>query len=379
MTKTLHPVPSERGQLLLDFPIRFYTALRTIRLYPATNPQVQRSNEFVLHLFQALRNQIGEDSISLAVSDQKLLVCGEHLADKDQYRPQIQGLITIFTRTRIHSLSFHPTFNLEECIQLTQTLSSLLGEKEPDEPVATLLDKAGIVSITVDAKRYVAIHEGEQVVREELLNAGLNITDEELTSFVLGTSADGSTVQGVSKELVQELINRLPPSATPGQYPEAVTAAVISYLQKISQERDSQQRSHDITQTAGTISALNPSLLARLVADLPESAEADAVLGSALDKLPPQRLNALITRLITEQSNRSAAGRPEGEAQLSVEAALQRLIELGPERRPEITKTVAQNIDARHLLFNPATTLAELPDHLLARLRQPEWSAPVIA
>jgi hypothetical protein len=176
MTKTLHPVPSERGQLLLDFPIRFYTALRTIRLYPATNPQVQRSNEFVLHLFQALRNQIGEDSISLAVSDQKLLVCGEHLADKDQTRPQIQGLITLFTRTRIHSLSFHPTFNLEECIQLTQTLSSLLGEKEPLTGKGASLEKA------LAARAAAAARLKDEITELRRDNADLEKTLRTLTS-----------------------------------------------------------------------------------------------------------------------------------------------------------------------------------------------------
>jgi CRP-like cAMP-binding protein len=379
MTNAPHPVPSDRSQLLLDFPIRFYTALRTIRLYPATNPQVQRSNVFVMQLFQALQGNSGEDSIILAVSDQKLLVCGEQLAEKEQNRPQIQGLITLFSRAKIHSLSFQPSFSFEECIRLTQTLSSLLGEKEIAESVAVLLDKAGIVSVTVDAKRYVAIHEGEQVVREDLLNAGLSISDEELASFVLGTQTDGSMVQGVSKELIQELINRLPASGTPGQHPEAVTTAVIDYLQKISREQDSQQRSHKIAQTAGTLSALDPSLLARLVADLPESNEAEAVLSTALNKLSPQRLNALIGRLITAQANRTTGGDTSTQgAQLSVEAALQRLVELEPDRQPEISRAVAQNIDARQLL-NPGTTLAELPDHLLARLVQPEWSAPVIA
>ena len=152
----------DRNHLLLDFPVRLYTALRTIRLYPASNPQVQRSNDFVMKAFQALLEGGAEDSVNIAVSDRKILVCGEHLPDKDHSRPQIQGLLTLFARLKIHSLTFHAAFSLVECIALVQILSSLLGEKELSEPVAILLDKAGIVSVSVDAKRYVAIHEANR-------------------------------------------------------------------------------------------------------------------------------------------------------------------------------------------------------------------------
>ncbi len=48
-------------------------------------------------------------------------------------------------------------------------------------------------------------------------------------------------------------------------------------------------------------------------------------------------------------------------------------------RGPAIAQVIAQNVDARQLLLNPETTLAQLPDHLLERLKQPEWSAPVLA
>ncbi|MGD9949235.1 MAG: HEAT repeat domain-containing protein [Desulfobulbus sp.] len=385
MANSPQPVPPDKSQLLLDFPIHFYTALRTIRLYPATNPQVQRSNEMVLQSFQALLGIGDEETVVLAVSDQQLLVCGEHLATKEQAKPQIQGLINLFSRSKIHSLSFLPSLSLEECIQLTQTLSTLLAEKEANETVASMLDKAGIVSVTVDAKRYVAIHEGEQVVRGELLGSGLNISDEELAAFVLGGNNDGSTVQGISKELVEELINRLPASAegsVEAQGSGTITTAVVDLLQKLSREQDGEKRSQEIAKTAGPLSHLDPALLAKLVANLPESADTDTVLASAIDKLTPQRLNALIAKLVTQQSvPEDNAGKPRFEAMQpeEISAALQRLIEIEPDRRSEISRAVAQNFDARRLLLTPETTLAELPQHLLARLHQPEWSAPVLA
>ncbi|MGE4561055.1 MAG: hypothetical protein AB7E77_12705, partial [Desulfobulbus sp.] len=304
MANSPQPESSDRSRLLLDFPIRFYTALRTIRLYPASNPQVQRSNELVRHSFQTLLNNSDEETVVLAVSDQKMLVCGEHLADKDQSRPQIQGLINLFSRSKIHSLSFSSSLSSEECNQLIQTLSVLLGEKEASETVASMLDKAGIVSVTADATRYVAIREGEQVVREELLGPRLKISDEELANFVLGETDDGSTVRGVSRELVDELIDRLPITAkTIGsrQDAEALTTVVVDCLRKLSSEQDDQKRSRQLANTAGTLSNLDPTLLAKLVANLPDAPNADAVLGSTIEKLSPQRLNALIAKLVAQQ------------------------------------------------------------------------------
>ena len=142
----MSPPPStapDRSSLLLDFPVRLYTAIRTIRLYPASNPQVQRSNDFVLKAFRALLENEADDSVNLALSEGKIIVCGEHLPEKDQTRPQIQGLITLFSRLRIHSFTFHPTFSFDECATFIHTLSVLLGEKEMTEPMSALLDKAG--------------------------------------------------------------------------------------------------------------------------------------------------------------------------------------------------------------------------------------------
>jgi len=372
------PPSSDRTQLLLDFPIRLYTALRTIRLYPAANPQVQRSNEFLMKAFEALLEGDADNSVILALSDQKILVCGEHLPEKDHSRPQIQGLVTLFNRFKIHSFTFHASFSPEECITFTQTLSALLGEKELTEPVATLLDKAGIVSVSVDVSRYVAIHEGEQVVREELLASGLSISDEELANFVLGRTGQ-DPLQGVSPELVEELIKRLPLANEHNRPPEEVTRAVIDFLGKLSRETDFRKRTLELEKSADALSALDPALLAKLIANLPASAEADAMLGSALHQLTPQRLNSLIASLVAQQGMRTIPGNDAAGATGGPGAILHRLAHLEQEKKPEITRTIAQNIDARALLLNPDTTLAELPEHLLARLKQPEWSAPVLA
>ena len=48
-------------------------------------------------------------------------------------------------------------------------------------------------------------------------------------------------------------------------------------------------------------------------------------------------------------------------------------------KAPEVNRAIAQNVDARTLLLNPETRIGDLPDNLLSRLSDPNWSAPVIA
>ena len=347
-----------------------------MRLYPVSNPQVQRSNDFVLKAFRALLENDADDSVNLAFSDRKIIVCGEHLPEKDQTRPQIQGLITLFSRLKIHSFTFHPNFSFEDCGAFIQTLSALLGEKDITEPMSTLLDKAGIASVSVDTKRYVAIRDGEQVIREDLIGSGLNISDEELANFVLGKT-ENDPLQSVSPELVQELINRLPQANGPHRHPEEVSKSVIEFLHNLSKETDFKKHHDEIEKSAQALSGLDPSLLAKLVATLPTSPAADAMLGSTLHQLSPQQLNTLIANLVTEQTLASAPGRAQN--QTSASNLLNRLGALEKEREPEIKTAIAQNIDARQMLLNPDTTLAQLPEHLLQRIKQPEWSAPVLA
>ncbi len=371
---------------MLEFPLRLFTALRTIRLYPAANPQVQRTNEMVVQSFRALLESSDEDLIVLGISDRKLMVCGEPLGDKDQEKPQIQGLRDIFSRAKMHSLSFSPAFSFEECIGLTQTLSPLLEKKDINEPVAAMLDKAGILTVTADAQRYVAIHDGEQVVREELLGSGLNISDEELANFVLG--GENSAAQGVSKELIEELINRLPASGTPSsgsQTPEELTDTVIALLKDLNLARSTSKGAAAVpgsNREASLLDKLDPQLLAKLIANLPDTPESDAVLTEAIDELPPERLNALVAKLVADQPlvEHTPEGIPLGSVNAAaMPAALQRLIAIHPEQATAINQAAAQNFDAKNLLLRPETTLSELPQHLLERLQQPEWSAPVLS
>ncbi len=102
----------------------------------------------------------------------------------------------------------------------------------------------------------------------------------------------------------------------------------------------------------------------------------DELLDETVEHLSPKQLNRMIATLTSDIPLHIGK---DGDPQFKPadDAILKRLARTS--KGPEITKAIAQNIDASSLLRNPDTTLAELPEHLLARLKQPEWSAPVIA
>lgn len=365
----------DKSLLLLDFPVRLYTALRTMRLYPAANPQVQRSNDFVLKAFNALLASGTDDSVNLAISELKILVCGEHLADRDQGRPQIQGLITLLNRLKIHSFSFHPSFDFTQCEIFIQSLADLLGEKELSEPLADLFTRAGLHSVSVDAKRYVAVHKGEQVVRDELIGAGLNISDEELANFVLGKSGPNAHPRAIDTELIEELISRLPKSAGDQEQSTGLSETVLDLLEKLSREIDFGRRTEGINQSATALTNLDPALLASLVAEMPATAVADEMLDLVLDRLSPAQRNTLIANLVARLPVETAAGTRDEQRQTGIDV-LERLAGLQGQNGA-LQQIIAQNIDA-HVLQAPLEQGAALPELLVMRLQQPAWSAPVL-
>ena len=375
MTLSSTPPASKRNDLLVDLPIRLHSALRTIRLYPPTNPQVQRSNDAVCSAVHALMTAYPGSSVTIAFTNSKVFVCGERLPEKDQARPQLQGLVIMSNRCNLRSFTFRSTFSPEQCTAFIQTISAFLGDLEIEESVAMLLDKAGVTSVAVDLKRYVTIHADEQIVPQKALNPDLDLIDEKLANFVFDTINQDSILR-VSTQWIQDVINLLPSSDAQDQHLDEVTKGVSELLRKLVLETGHNRQTTEIEQAVKTLSRLNPRILSRLVAALPPTPEADAVLRLILRQMTEQQLNALIINLIAQQAVTGDADLYQGISTLG--NPLNRLAELEWERTPEREKTLTRNIDT-WLLLHPDTVLDRLPDHFFQRLRQPAWSVAVLA
>ena len=150
------PDPSARNALLLAFPVRLYTALRTVRLDPAATPRTLHSIDLLEQTFRSLLAAVGEDRVELAVVEQHLLVCSEQLSDRDQARPQIQGLITLFLHLQVHGLTLHTALTRADFTRFALLLAGLPEGRVPPEPLPVLVDRAGLHSIVVASRRCAA-------------------------------------------------------------------------------------------------------------------------------------------------------------------------------------------------------------------------------
>ena len=372
------PDPSTRNLLLLEFPVRLYTALRTVRLYPATNPQVLRSIDLVERAFRDLLATTGADRGEIAVVEQQLLVCGEPLADRDQVRPQIVGLSHLFQRLQIHSLTFHPSLTAHDFTRFAELLATLPEGRQPAEPLPVLLDQAGLHGIVVDIRRYVALGEGEQVVREELATAmGVDIDDEELAQFVIGQTGAGVRLQAVDATAAPDPAARLTAAVSSSGSDEERTAATAAMLVHLAGSTDPDRRAEDLRLFARTLAGLDPSRLARLISRLPQTPLADELLGAVFEQLPPERLDRLAVRLATEQGPEGEQAGADGLAATAT-GLIDRIAAVasaGPDGR---LPTFARSLDAVRLLLDPDEDTDGLPDGLRRRLVDPDWAAPVL-
>ena len=190
----------------------FYSALRAVRLYPSSNPQVTRSVDRFLVVLEELLNTVsGEASIGL--SEGRILINGTPLPDKEHQRPQVQGLAELLAGLNIHSLSFQRGFNRKDCLLFLEILSLASGSMGENKPLKEQLEEVGFQSVRVDEKRYVAIHEGEQVVGEnQLLGPGSSLDEIAgnpalLTTMLLNPDR-AEQVAGHLENIVHQLDNR---------------------------------------------------------------------------------------------------------------------------------------------------------------------------
>ena len=153
------PAASDATALFVDVPLRLFTAIRTHRFYPPANPQVQLSRNLFLKAINELRKASqNHQDVEVALASKVILVCGARLNERDSARQQIQGLSSFFTQFNIHSIIFHDTFNEQDSAVFLHLLADLMGRRELEVPVTTLIEQARLTSVSIDTKRYVEIH-----------------------------------------------------------------------------------------------------------------------------------------------------------------------------------------------------------------------------
>lgn len=358
------PAASDATALFVDVPLRLFTAIRTHRFYPPANPQVQLSRNLFLKAINELRKASqNHQDVEVALASKVILVCGARLNERDSARQQIQGLSSFFTQFNIHSIIFHDTFNEQDSAVFLHLLADLMGRRELEVPVTTLIEQARLTSVSIDTKRYVEIH-----------GRGGTGPSEDTASNV-STPANGSTkpgsLQALSKELVEELTGLPLGTELNAAESEELLDAVLEVLFNLDLETDPLKRNNNIEESARTLGSATPDLLARLLPQMPTTPVGDAFFLSLLQEISAESLDHVIVQL--EKSARQA-----DEPGQAARATLNRLASTDENIQGGLRENLALHNDARELLASMQDgDIPPLP--LQQRLQHPTWSASVVA
>lgn len=367
------PVPAapDASTLLVDVPIRFFTAIRTHRFYPAAAPQVQLSRNILLSSLAEVRRSVGGADVTVAVTENSILVCGVPLDKKDLSRQQIRGLRHFFNQFAIHSLVFHSSFDDLDCALFLHQLVDLMEKREEDTSASTVLAQNALNSVSVVGQSQVrdsAIHELEQDMPVFDKNGGHEMATN---GNVNGKDSAGSQ-HVLSRDTVEEYTGFPLGGEFGSGGNEELLNMVLDVLFNLDLESDPIKRNRHIEESARTLAQIAPGLLAHLLAQLPVTPVGDACFFSVLQELTPARLEQVIVQL------EIMALKKRGEGGQEAKTTLNRLAGMDESTRTDLRETLALHSDARELL---AAMLADEapPLALQQRLRHPKWSAAVLA
>ncbi len=363
------PSPGSHTDLFTELPARLYSALRTIRIYPPSNPQVRKSTEYVMDALQEIFQHKKKD-ITIGSSEQKILINGKPLPEKDQQRPQIHGLVQLFETLQIRTLTFRSTFSSSDCGRLLEILATASGQFGPEAPVPVLLRKAGLTSVNVDETQYVAIHKGERVApKERILPKGsfLQVSDAELVQYVLAETEDGThDITDLSAEDLQRLLTPVSPTAGPDVTPgmSDSTETLKKLIQRLDKKTDPGEKKVVLDRSATALAGLNSNLLARLLSTLPTGDTSGVLLEKTVEQLDSNRLEELLIGILNTMP-----------AKTTTDTSSLAEILSNSNKSDEVRKITSRIQEAQALIG-----LAEqpTPSHLLPSLQQPDWSAPVL-
>ncbi|BCO08198.1 hypothetical protein GF1_05740 [Desulfolithobacter dissulfuricans] len=151
---------------LIQLPLRLYSAVRTVGIYPPANPQVQKSLESLCTCLAELFPD-HKNGITIGVSGQKLLVNDLVLPEKDQQRPQIQGMASLLYRLQIDAITFRPGITRGECETLLNHLAQGISTQQLTPSSGASLQELPLAHVIINGKRYVALQGDERVVDKD--------------------------------------------------------------------------------------------------------------------------------------------------------------------------------------------------------------------
>ncbi|MFH1079962.1 MAG: HEAT repeat domain-containing protein [Pseudomonadota bacterium] len=177
----------------VDALVTMNTAIKNLRLYPATSAMIVQTVDKLYEAFIEIFAH--ENSLIFAESERTLLIGGEALPQKDQERPAVTAFLDLMLNLGIRSITFEKGMKKEEMTTFVDLMS-----RKPE----TIRDKGGLQAVAakerlehiiLNQKFYIASDQDHQIM------AGLDIKDDQILQHLAAAYPD----QTIDLERVRDM------------------------------------------------------------------------------------------------------------------------------------------------------------------------------
>jgi hypothetical protein len=154
-------------------------AVAQLRLYPKDSPQVSKTGSAA---YQAVSSFLEQNSrLALAATPNGLLINGQRLGAKDFATVTVESsLISFFLDAGIKSIVFRKGASYEEFLTFLEALVRKFWDVKEGKEINRLLQERQVTLISVDEIEYVAVSEGDLLIKDgtrRLEKSGAQVAD----------------------------------------------------------------------------------------------------------------------------------------------------------------------------------------------------------
>lgn len=183
----------EIQQKALDTLVTMNTAIKNLRLYPATSAMIVQTVDKLYEAF--LEIFANEDSLIFAESEKTLLIGGDALPQKDQERLAVTAFLDLMLNFGVRSITFEKGMKKEELTIFVDLMSKKPETIRNKGGLQALAIKGKLEHIILNQKVYVASDHSHQIM------AGLDIKDDQIIQYIATAYPD----QDIDLERVRDM------------------------------------------------------------------------------------------------------------------------------------------------------------------------------
>ncbi len=183
----------EIQQKAVDTLVTINTAIKNLRLYPATSAMivqtVDKLHEAFLEIFAT------EDSLIFAESEKNLLIGGDALPQKDQERLAVTAFLDLMLNFGVRSITFEKGMKKEELTTFVDLMS-----KKPE----TIRNKGGLQALAAEGRlEHIILNQKVYVASDHFhqIMAALDINDDQIIQYLTAANP----VMGIDPETVRSM------------------------------------------------------------------------------------------------------------------------------------------------------------------------------